>query len=90
MSRLIPLAFVLVVGLAASGTAFAHAYLKTAVPPKNGTVRSAPTEVVIDYTEGVEPKPGRETNITYTHLDDAVASAHETEWKQWYKDSFVQ
>ena len=56
MSRLIPLAFVLVAGLAASGTAFAHAYLKTAVPPKNGTVRSAPTEVVIDYTEGVEPK----------------------------------
>ena len=35
-------------------------------------------------------KPGRVTDITYAHLDDAVAAAHETEWKQWYKDNFVQ
>jgi len=56
MPRLIPLSIVLAAGLAVSGTAFAHAALKTAVPPKNGTVRSPPTEVVIEYTEGVEPK----------------------------------
>jgi iron(III) transport system substrate-binding protein len=44
----------------------------------------------IPVIKGVNAKPGRETNITYTHLDDAVASARETEWKQWYKDNFVQ
>ncbi len=44
----------------------------------------------IPIIKGVNPKPGRETNITYTHLDDATASAHETEWKQWYKEKFVQ
>ena len=44
----------------------------------------------IPVIDGVKPKPGRETAITYTHLDDAVAAAHETEWKQWYKDNFVQ
>jgi len=44
----------------------------------------------IPIIKGVNAKPGRETNITYTHLDDQLASAHETEWKQWYKDNFVQ
>ncbi|UCI08235.1 ABC transporter substrate-binding protein [Mesorhizobium sp. B1-1-8] len=44
----------------------------------------------IPIIKGVNAKPGRETNITCTHLDDAVASAHESEWKQWYKDKFVQ
>ncbi|KAA3447625.1 hypothetical protein C7I87_26285 [Mesorhizobium sp. SARCC-RB16n] len=44
----------------------------------------------IPIIKGINAKPGRETNITYTHLDDAVASAHETEWKQWYKANFVQ
>jgi len=44
----------------------------------------------IPIIDGVKPKPGRETAITYTHLDDSVAAAHETEWKQWYKDNFVQ
>lgn len=56
MPRLIPLSILLAAGVAVSGTAFAHAALKTAVPPKNGTVRSPPTEVIIEYTEGVEPK----------------------------------
>jgi iron(III) transport system substrate-binding protein len=44
----------------------------------------------IPLIKGVNAKPGRVTDITYTHLDDAVASAHETEWKRWYKDNFVQ
>jgi len=38
MPRLISFALVVTVGLAASGTAFAHAYVRTAVPPKNATV----------------------------------------------------
>ncbi|MEW6630075.1 MAG: extracellular solute-binding protein [Pseudomonadota bacterium] len=44
----------------------------------------------IPIVKGVNAKPGRETNIAYTHLDDQVASKHETEWKKWYKDNFVQ
>ena len=38
---------------------------------------------------GVKAKPGRQTDISFIKLDDKVASAHETEWKQWYKDHFV-
>ena len=44
----------------------------------------------IPIVQGVQPKPGRVTDIAYTHLDDATAAAHESEWKQWYKDNFVQ
>ena len=40
--------------------------------------------------QGVKAKAGRDTPISFVHLDDAVASAHEGEWKQWYKDTFVQ
>jgi iron(III) transport system substrate-binding protein len=39
--------------------------------------------------QGVAGKPGRPQNIKFVSLDDAAASAHETEWKQWYKDHFV-
>jgi iron(III) transport system substrate-binding protein len=38
---------------------------------------------------GVQAKPGRRTDMSFIHLDDTVASAKETEWKQWYKDHFV-
>lgn len=44
----------------------------------------------IPIIKGVNAKPGRVTDISYTHLDDTTASAHEAEWKQWYKDNFVQ
>jgi iron(III) transport system substrate-binding protein len=40
--------------------------------------------------QGVKAKAGHDTPISFVHLDDAVASAHEGEWKQWYKDTFVQ
>lgn len=43
----------------------------------------------IPIITGVSAKPGRATDIAFIHLDDAVASAHESEWKQWYKDTFV-
>ena len=46
----------LVVGLAlVSAHASAHAFLKTASPAVGSTVSQAPTQVVIDFTEGVEP-----------------------------------
>lgn len=37
-------------------SAFAHSYPKTALPPINGTVKTAPSEVVIDFTGDLEPK----------------------------------
>jgi methionine-rich copper-binding protein CopC len=39
----------------AAAPASAHAFLKTAIPAVGSTVAKPPTEVVIDYTEGVEP-----------------------------------
>ncbi|MDR3470977.1 MAG: extracellular solute-binding protein [Devosia sp.] len=43
----------------------------------------------IPVIDGVKAKPGRKTDIPFVVLDDKSASAHETEWKQWYKDNFV-
>jgi copper resistance protein C len=40
----------------AAGTASAHAFLKTATPAVGSEVKQPPSEVVIDFTEGVEPK----------------------------------
>jgi copper(I)-binding protein len=39
-----------------AGNAFAHAHLKTAEPAVDSGVATAPTEVAINFTEGVEPK----------------------------------
>ena len=47
---------ILTAGLAVSEPALAHAFLKSATPPVGSTLQAAPTNVVIDYTEGVEPK----------------------------------
>lgn len=48
-----------VVSLAALATlstpAFAHAHLKQAVPAAGATVTTAPTELRLSFTEGVEP-----------------------------------
>src|SRR5271165_7271068 len=44
------LAFLLI-----SAPAFAHAFLKEAVPAVGGAVATAPAEVTITFTEGVEP-----------------------------------
>jgi iron(III) transport system substrate-binding protein len=44
----------------------------------------------IPIIKGVNAKPGRATDITFVHLDDKTASTHESEWKKWYKDTFVQ
>ncbi|HEY4200365.1 MAG TPA: extracellular solute-binding protein [Devosiaceae bacterium] len=42
----------------------------------------------IPLIEGVPAKATR-PDINYIQLDDKTASAHETEWKQWYRDNFV-
>lgn len=36
--------------------AMAHAHLKSATPPAGAVVQTAPSEVVIDFTEALEPK----------------------------------
>lgn len=52
----------LLIAVAASGLALgagpaaAHAFLKSAVPAVGSTVARAPSEVVIEFTEGVEPR----------------------------------
>ena len=43
----------------------------------------------IPVIEGTKAKAGRKTDINFVVLDDAAASAHETEWKSWYKEHFV-
>jgi methionine-rich copper-binding protein CopC len=55
-SRLIAAPVALLLALAVpTAAAFAHAHLKTAVPAPGGTVGAAPTELVINYSEAVEP-----------------------------------
>lgn len=43
----------------------------------------------IPVVQGIKAKAGRDTDIKFIVLDDKVAAAHESEWKQWYKESFV-
>jgi iron(III) transport system substrate-binding protein len=43
----------------------------------------------VPIIKGVSAKPGRKTDINFVYLDDKVASAHELEWKKWYRESFV-
>jgi methionine-rich copper-binding protein CopC len=55
MHRLALLIAALAASAAMPSLASAHAFLKTATPPVGGTLQTAPTQVVIEYTEGVEP-----------------------------------
>lgn len=43
----------------------------------------------IPLVRGVKPKAGRDEKIKFVLLNEAAAAGHETEWKQWYKESFV-
>jgi len=43
----------------------------------------------VPIIEGVQAKPGRKTDINFIVLDNKVASAHETEWKTWFRENFV-
>jgi methionine-rich copper-binding protein CopC len=51
-SRIIPVAACLAMLASQAG---AHAFIKTATPPVGSTVAQSPPQVVIDFTEGVEP-----------------------------------
>ena len=47
---------ILAAALVLPGAASAHAFLKSATPAVGATVQTAPTQVAIEFTEGVEPK----------------------------------
>ena len=55
MNRSTMLSVAFAAALVAAWPAFAHAFLKTAMPAVGSTV-AAPKQVVIDFTEGVEPR----------------------------------
>jgi len=42
--------------IAATGGAFAHAELKSAVPPVNGSVTASPTEIDLSFSEDLNMK----------------------------------
>ncbi len=56
MNRFVLLAAVLAGGMLVPEWAQAHAHLTAASPAVDSTVATAPSEVTIIYTEGVEPK----------------------------------
>ena len=56
MNSLYTCSLVAVLALASAGTAFAHGDLATPNPAAGATVKTAPTEVSITFTEEVEPK----------------------------------
>lgn len=73
------LAAVVLAGLCTSGAVHAHGFLGTSVPPADGTVRTAPDEVVITFTEPLEAAL---SGVTVTDadgqrvdLDDAAVDA---------------
>ena len=45
--------------LAGAGNAYAHAELQASVPQKNAVLKTAPSEVAIDFSEEVDPKLSR-------------------------------
>lgn len=44
----------------------------------------------IPVIQGVAAKKGRKTDIPFIELNDKLAASQETQWKQWYRDTFVQ
>ncbi len=56
MNRLTIGAVLVGAGLLAAPSAFAHAHLKTAAPSVGETIQAAPTEVALNFTEGLEPR----------------------------------
>ena len=55
-----------------AGQAWAHAFLRSASPAVGSTVRAAPTEVAIEFTESVEP--GFSTIVVQDAAGAAVAT----------------
>ena len=53
--RLLTLILAALALLAGSGTAFAHALLRHTLPPVGSTVKAAPAEMLLIFSEDVEP-----------------------------------
>ena len=69
-STLMLMTFILV---ASAATAFAHAWLQSAIPPVDSTVIQAPTEITIAFTGAIEPRFStvEVTNDSAERVDDA-------------------
>jgi methionine-rich copper-binding protein CopC len=78
-------ALVVLALLAGSGTAWAHAHLKTATPAPDSTVQTPPEAVTINFTEGVEPKfSSIEVQDADGHrIDKGTATTSPTDNKQF-------
>lgn len=63
-------------GLGLCGTALAHAHLDFATPPVDGTLRSAPQQVQIGFTEALEP--ALSSLSVHNAAGDRVDSGHAT------------
>jgi len=75
MKTLHPYALAAVLSLAGAGTALAHADLASADPAAGASVKTAPTEISITFTEEVEPKFStiQVLDVGGTHFDDGKA-----------------
>jgi hypothetical protein len=76
MNRTTLLLAALVASATIPAAASAHAFLKSATPPVGSTVPTPPTQIVIDYTEGVEPAFSTVTvvNAHGARMDDGKAT----------------
>ena len=80
-TRVVLTAFSAVALLLSAATAFAHAELKSAVPPAGGTVAAAPNEVMVNFSEPLEPafstvvvrdSTGKQVDKADAHIDSAT------------------
>ena len=55
-ARIHPIVLASVLTFGFVGQAFAHAHLKAAMPAMDSTVATAPTQLDLDFSEGVNPK----------------------------------
>jgi copper resistance protein C len=53
MNRLVQYVFLIAAGLTATGPVLAHAHLTRAFPSPNATVKSAPSEISLQFSEAV-------------------------------------
>jgi iron(III) transport system substrate-binding protein len=70
----------------------AKKFIAFVVSPEGQAAMQSGTSTDFYYmpiVQGVSGKLGRDANIKFVLLDDTVAAANETAWKQWYKDHFV-
>jgi len=81
-NRLIAFGLVTLATFAVVGPAFAHAHLKTSIPTDKSTVASAPSALILSFTEGLNLKFSgiklTGPDKTAVKLGDAALTDHDT------------